>query len=298
MRRRVQSKLRSTEAVEARMHSSTTEVAGSTRTIGFFALALAFIWVMQAPAVLAKLGIIASDPQQYGGLTALGLFSPLVAATCCAWHDARARGVRELYMQLLRWRASLPWYAATLFGPPLILAVGVFLFDATGKRPCFYPPDQPARVVALFLVPIVEELGWRGYALPRLLRRYRPIVASLIIGICWWGWHATMFALQDFGAEHFALALLLLTSGSVVYTWLYLRSGGGLTIAVVAHASAHLSNSNIVLPRDSLPFIVQTGSFCVVALCLVALERKTLCATGLPLVVGGRTAASSARSPL
>jgi membrane protease YdiL (CAAX protease family) len=238
-------------------------------------IALAFIWIMQAPAVLAKLGVIGGAPEDYGGLTALGIFSPLIAATCCAWREARGRGVRELYAQLLRWRAGLPWYVATLFGPPLLLAAGVFLFDATGERPYFYPPDQPARVVALFLVPIVEELGWRGYALPRLLDRYRPIAASLIVGVCWWAWHATMFTLQDFNAEHFALGLLLLTSGSIVYTWLYLISGGGLTIALVAHASAQLSNSNIVLPKDSMPFIVQTAGFCLAALVVVGLDRKT-----------------------
>lgn len=247
-----------------------------TSTLSFFVLALGFIWGMQAPAILVHLGLIDGDPQRFGGLVALGVFSPMLAATLLTWIEARGRGVRALYAQLLQWRANALWYLGALIVPPLLLAAGLFLVEPSGSRALFFPPDQPARVVGLFLVPIVEELGWRGYALPRLLRRYRPVTASLIVGSCWWAWHATMFTLQGFNAGHFALAFLLLTSGSVVYTWLYLRSGGGLSIAVVAHASAHLSNSNIVVPADSLPFIVQTASVCLVALLLVLFERKTM----------------------
>ena len=152
-------------------------------TFNYFALTIAFIFVMQAPATLAKLGVIPGDPQRYGGLTALGMFSPLLASSWLSWSEARGSGLRELYRQLLQWRAHPIWYLATLFGPPLLMAAGLFLVDTSGSRRYFYPPDQAPRVVALLLVPIVEELGWRGYALPRLLRRYSPLVASAIVGV-------------------------------------------------------------------------------------------------------------------
>jgi membrane protease YdiL (CAAX protease family) len=249
--------------------------ARQSSTLAYFVLAIGFIYLMQAPAALAKLGVFAGDPEQYGGLTALGIFSPLLAATFLAWREARRAGVRALYVQLLQWRASPAWYLAALLVPPLLMAAALFLYDPSGSRPYYYLPDRAARIVALVLIPVVEELGWRGYALPRLLRAHRPLVASVILGAGWWLWHLPMFTLQDFTAEQFMLSLLLLLSGSVVYTWLYLRSGGGLSIALAAHAGAHLSNSSIPLPADSVPLAVQAASFCFVALLLVLLERKT-----------------------
>jgi uncharacterized protein len=240
-------------------------------TLAYFALALGLIWTLQAPGALTKLGVLAGDPQQYGGLTGLGIFSPLLAATFLAWRERR---VRELYAQLLQWRARLAWYLGALLVPPLLLAAGLFLYDPSGSRPYVYPPDQAARVVALVLIPFVEELGWRGFALPRLLRTHKPLAASLGIGVAWWAWHLPMFTLQDFTVPQFAAAFFLLVSGSIVYTWLYLRSGGGLSIAIAAHAGSHLSNATIPLPADSVPLVVQTAGYCVAALLLAALARR------------------------
>jgi membrane protease YdiL (CAAX protease family) len=248
----------------------------------FFMLTLAITGATQAPAALSKLGLLSGTPEQYGGLVGIGLFGPMLAATICCYNESGRPGIRALYAQLLQWRASPVWYAAALFVPVLLLAVALFAMDPSGSRSYFYFPDIPPRFVALLLVPVVEELGWRGYALPRLLQRHSPLKASLILGFWWWAWHSAMFILQDFTAGQFFLYLLMLLAGSVVYTWLYLRSGGGVTIAVVLHASAHLSNPSLVLPADAVPALVYTALYCLVAAALVQFDRKTWRALGAP----------------
>lgn len=259
------------------MHSpSSSSETRTDTTLGFFVLTLSFTWLTQAPALLAKFRLVEGAPEQYLGLVGIGMFGPMLVASLLTWRESGRVGLQRLYGQLWQWRAGLGWYAGALLGPPILMAAGVFLVDPQGDRSYFYPPDVAPRFVALLLVPFVEEIGWRGYALPRLLRRYSPLTASLIVGACWAAWHVVMLILQDLTRMQFMLDTLLLLAGSVVYTWLYLRSGGGLSIAIAVHAGAHLSNSNSVLPADQLPLIVQTVQWCLMALTLVIVERNLL----------------------
>jgi membrane protease YdiL (CAAX protease family) len=92
-----------------------------------------------------------------------------------------------------------------------------------------------------------EEYGWRGYALPRLLEKNSPLVASLILGAVWGIWHlplhfiptTTQFVIPIW--QYLLLTLVL----SVLYTWLYLGTGGNLFIASLFHASGNIAGALI-----------------------------------------------------
>jgi membrane protease YdiL (CAAX protease family) len=68
-----------------------------------------------------------------------------------------------------------------------------------------------------------EELGWRGYALPKLQTKYNALVSSLILGVLWSGWHLPMFFIPGsiFSGTPFPIYMIMLMMMSVVYTWLY-----------------------------------------------------------------------------
>jgi len=88
-----------------------------------------------------------------------------------------------------------------------------------------------------------EEIGWRGFLLPALLRRMGPLAASVVLGVVWGLWHlpidlAVGFGLHGIGAVvarvFFAVPL------SVLFTWFFLRSGGSMLVALLLHTSINV----------------------------------------------------------
>lgn len=91
-----------------------------------------------------------------------------------------------------------------------------------------------------------EELGWRGFALPRLQARYNAFTSSLIIGVIWTLWHAPP-GIIELGFVGWAVDLpfymITVTGISIVATWLYNETGGSVLLAMVFHASVNVSQS-------------------------------------------------------
>ena len=125
----------------------------------------------------------------------------------------------------------------------------------------------------MVIMPIAEEPGWRGFALPRLERRLAAVPAALALGVVWAAWHTMMFILQG-TVSHFPVMALHLLAGSVLFSWVYRRTAGSLLCAVLFHAGAHLCNPLHALPGSALPFYVIAGATCVAAIAVVALDRE------------------------
>lgn len=93
-----------------------------------------------------------------------------------------------------------------------------------------------------------EEIGWRGYALPRLSKRFGLGSASIIVGIIWASWHLPLFFISqsDKSGQSFLLYLLQVTPLSVAAAWLYWRTQGGLLLVMLLHAA--VNNTKDIVP--------------------------------------------------
>jgi len=97
-------------------------------------------------------------------------------------------------------------------------------------------------VVAVLIVG--EELGWRGYALPRLLQARAALLASLVLGLLWAGWHLPSFVYVEAAASYgrsflvFCVWVLPLTA---LITWVFLHTRGSVLLASIFHAATNLS---------------------------------------------------------
>jgi uncharacterized protein len=245
-------------------------------TTFFFLVALGSTWVLQLPAVLAKYGVIPGGVETYLLPAALGGFGPLVAAILAARREGGRSAVKALFRPPRAHKVGMHWYAVALLIFAAIHVVGVATFGllgGTGAR-WLYLPENPPQVAAMLLIPIAEEPGWRGFALPRLQRRAAPLGASLILGVLWAAWHVMMFILQGFTPLAFAVAVVSIAVGSVVFSWLYNRTGGSLLVAVVAHAGLHLNNPTHALPAALTPYVVYTVAICCAACVLVIFDRR------------------------
>ena len=213
----------------------------------YFVLAYALTWggsavhlALSREGNVAGVSTLADIPA-----ATLILLGPALAALAAAGIEQGRHGPGHLLRSLGAWRVGWIWWAF-VFAYPILhhLAIAGIRWAAGGPAPRFFSnPALPRNSIPLALaigiaVNLVrglgEEIGWRGYALPRLQRRWGALAASLVLGVIWalWHWHpANLEILGRFPIWH----LLTVLPVAVVYTWLYNRTGGSLLVAVVFH---------------------------------------------------------------
>jgi membrane protease YdiL (CAAX protease family) len=104
--------------------------------------------------------------------------------------------------------------------------------------------------IAIDTGPLGEEAGWRGFALPRMLRFSNPAAASVLLGIIWTLWHVPAFFMPDLPQHQIAFAPFALNTIAlaVIFTWFYLRTGGDLLLMALLHLLANLVAGALGLP--------------------------------------------------
>lgn len=249
-------------------------VQTAARVSRFFVLTFAFTWTLQLPGVLAQRGWLPGGAEPYMPLVILGVFGPSAAATLLTARSQGRAGVRRLFAGLLAFRVHPIWYAVALLLPGILLTLGCATLRSAGYGGEIFFMPAAERLVAGLLISVAEEVGWRGYALPRLQDRYGPVAASGVIGILWTLWHIPMFLGAGISLALLPLMLLHMLGGSLTFTWIYNRTGGSLLMAVLAHFGAHLNNSHLALPSNVLPVVVHAILFALIGVLAVALDKR------------------------
>ena len=161
--------------------------------------------------------------------------------------------MRRLLRRIVLWRVGLRWYLFVLAGIPAVVALSTLVMP--GALASFDAAAVP-NVLFLYVVaglfflfaggPFFEEIGWRGFALPRMQRRYGPLAGSLVLGVLWALWHLPLFLVPDWDTPHggpldVALFIVIAVGMSVVLTWVFNNTRGSVLIAILAHGSFNMS---------------------------------------------------------
>jgi membrane protease YdiL (CAAX protease family) len=201
------------------------------------------------------------------------------------------RGLRNIVAGLLRWRVGARWYAVALLVAPL--SVFPTLFVLSVFSPAFIPGiltagDQVSLVlfaVAVGLVnPWIEELGWTGFAVPELGKRYGILANGLIVGIMWGAWH---FLSNLWGASSVTIPLALfmpamlfsfLPPFRVLMVWVYDRTRS-LLVAVIMHGSLNafwlIATPTAITAANLVTWYIAWAAVLWVISGIVVLRRKT-----------------------
>ncbi len=248
--------------------------AGSISAIfGVFALAFIWSWGLGYAAAHAK----ALYPVLSASLMMASGFGPsLSAVAVVAFFSGRA-GLRNWLSRALNWRARWQWLWLAFFAAPLVMLLALALYAAFGGTIPTSPaaghiPLAIANFGLVFLIggPLGEEFGWRGYALPALGRKIGWRWASLVIGIIWGLWHVPWFFTAGTAQSQmpFAMFMLNIIAGSVLFSWLFLRSAGSVIPVLVAHTSLNAFAGMLsIVPtaETSRPYSLVTGILVVMA---------------------------------
>lgn len=219
--------------------------------VAFFGLTFLLAWTLWIAAT--------SLPGSPALTTLPGTFAPGIVAI---WLTARAEGragVRALLNRVVDWRVEARWYVfAVSYMVVVKLSAAVTHRAITGAWPAFgREPWYLLLVAVAFSTPFQagEEIGWRGYALPRLASRMGLGPASVILGIIWALWHLPFFyILQTEMLGHAFLPYLLsVIAMSVAIAWLYANTRGSLLPVMLMHAA--INNT-----KDIVPSVAADGS--------------------------------------
>lgn len=173
------------------------------------------------------------------------------------------RGARKWIGQLARWRIAWYWYAVALAGPTAISLVGVGAYVALGGvMGSSWIVLQPGRIALTAVGGWAEELGWRGFAQPKLQGRLGAVAAAVVVGVMWNVWH--QWQLVAPGGAGFAWgdagwSLLYLISISVLIAWIYNNARASLPAAIAAHVGINAVRFN------PYPVALVTMAFAVAA---------------------------------
>ena len=136
----------------------------------------------------------------------------------------------------------LPWYLVALGLPAALALLAAGLYVLVGPGTSIQLGRLSVLDFVLILLVVGEELGWRGYALPKLLETRSPLVASLIIGVLWGLWHLPTFFIA--GTPQFnqpIVAFLVLTTAySILLSWVVLHARGSVLIATLFHGAINV----------------------------------------------------------
>jgi membrane protease YdiL (CAAX protease family) len=215
----------------------------------------------------------------------IGGLAPSLAALAVSWFAGGRRALRELLASLAKWRVHFGIIALVLLLAPAATFVSVGL-QSMLIGPLRWP--DPSLLAMALVWPVLaalgEELGWRGFLLPRLETRLNLLPAALLIGALWGLWHlpADFIALKGYGGL-FWLAFLIngpivLTAHSVIMAWIWRATGGSTFAVVLYHAS--ITASAIVAPSAGsegwpgiLAAAIGAAIVCVAAIVLVIVRR-------------------------
>jgi uncharacterized protein len=242
----------------------------------FFVIAYALAWILWLPLVVLRDTISST---QGLALVLLGSIVPSLLAIVLTAIVLGRGALRKLLGQLLIWRVDPRWYLVVVLGPAA-LAGGIVAFNALLGGPAIsinVPLLAAVITLAFHIFPgsaLGEEIGWRGYALPRLQARRSALSASLIIGPIWALWHLPLFFTgQAFRSPSILVPFVI--SGialSVILTWVYNSTGGSLLLVVLLHATANLPLTLLLEPLGSraiVPFLLYVGLMVVAAIVVV-----------------------------
>lgn len=242
--------------------------------VAFFALTFGLAWGIGVLLVLftAQIEAIFGPVGYTNPVFILIVWTPGLVGVFLVIRHYGLRGLLSFFRRLTLWRMPLAWWLFLVIGIAAVKYVGAALSGTITDSFPFSPWYGVFAALAIgLLIGPVEELGWRGVALPLLQRRFAPLWASLILGVLWGLWHAPAFLLSGTpqSAWTFGPYFIGVLAIAVILTPMFNAARGSLLIA----ALYHFQMNNPIYP-DAQPW--ENYLFAIVAVAIVLVNRKAM----------------------
>lgn len=256
--------------------------------VWFYILAFSISWLGMISAVLGSRDIAPFDNPYFQLLSIFYAIGPALAAVIVSQVAHGKKGVQDLDKGLMQWRVGLVWYILAVLGPVVLLIAAQVITKLLSLTVTIAAPQGDLSPYAIFgfainfLANTCEEIGWRGFALPHLQKRYNALLATLIVGILWGFWHLPLvFMMGNPMSEYPFLWFISIVADAFIYTWLYNSTKGSILLVALFHGAGNIFGAFITGVSPVAYALVN----CVVAIILIAVfgrvnlsRRQRVCA--------------------
>src|SRR5262245_12890961 len=270
--------MRRSSSIRPRRHKS--QMLKRYPLLSFYLLTFAITWSIWLPAAAGTYGLLAFRvPIAVDG--AAYFLGPPLAAGLALYAAEGWAGIHKLLGRLRDWRIVAGGYAFAVLWRPAVATTVLGLMAVLGAQPpALHGPWYLVTPLYLLtslanIVPYIgEELGWRGYALPRLQARHGPLAASMLIGLLAGLWHLPAFFIAghpQYGAP-IAPFMVWMVALAIVFPWVYNHTGGSLLPVALLHGA--INSADVVFP--GVPLLLEVGVTLVAAIVLALVDRPAL----------------------
>ena len=222
--------------------------------LSFFIMTFAITWGLAAlyfifPSFFTSL---LGPVSVYNPLFVLAVWAPTISGFILTAVTSGGRSVVALLKRFLPGRASVWWYVVTV----LLVPVAGTLIVLAVRGPIPLLSATTASLLSFLFInlvtgPLGEEFGWRGFALPRLLERFQPLLAAVILGAIWGAWHLPSFMMAGTPQSGMQLPFFLLSALclSVIITWVFIHVRQSIFFGFLFH---YMVNFTLNLTGTSL----------------------------------------------
>lgn len=267
------------------------------RIVAWLALLFALIALFELPFLMGgvnikELGKLRPSSLLFAlcvaGFTLVGYAPSLSAFIVVRLFEGRS-GTRNLRAQLKTCHVSMGWYALALLGPAGLLLVDEAVHLHLGGHPPehwislpsvegFFPGSLFFLIMSLLAGAIGEEFGWRGFAQPRLQKRYGALKASLLVGLIWGTFHLWIVPICPHClnlTDVLVTQYLRLIATAIIYAWIFNSTNGSLFLVMMAHTGHNLW---VALMRNigGGPILIAVSYTVVAAVVILMTDPATL----------------------
>lgn len=212
----------------------------------YFLFTYLIAWFFWTIPIFLSVGVYKSESLR--SLFGLGVLAPIVVATVMSTKIFGRNGIRSLIDRFHVKGVLIRWYlvaAFTFVGISIAMLLIYFLLEEKPTESIFqtYSLGNYFSMLPVFIVfATLEEVGWRGFALPELRKTLSPLPASILLGLIWAVWHVPKLISE--GTTDVSSFIVMVAFGvllSLFLTWVYENSNGSVTLAILAHAAFNSS---------------------------------------------------------
>ena len=201
-------------------------------------------------------------------------WSPLLAVVFIALILKDKSIFNDIKKQITKNKNNLKWLLPALMIPSVLIFISSIIMSALKIKFVVFQGNIKFYLIsllAIFIGSITEEIGWRGFLLPNLQKKYSPLISSIIVGLLWGVWHFNFTG----GILGFILYIVTIIEISIMMTWLYNKTNRNLLLMIIWHFSFNLSSHIFLWDRFNLTlYIIQSLIFAIPCLFIVLFKYK------------------------